>query len=263
MILSGVVLWGTSAAATDPTFTRFSLETEMVHVPAGEFVMGADQGSAASRPAHVVYLDAYYIDTYEVTNARYKKCELSGACRSIERFEEISGPMQPIVGVKWEDAETFCRWEGKRLPTEAEWEKAARGPNGRVYPWGDMLSCERSNYGNGGPGVNGKARHPCPENEGRPVNVGSYMGDVSVYGAYDMGGNVWEYVADYYDANYYKRSPVRNPEGPMTGLSHVIRGGAWHISGSRMLSSSRIKRRLTSNGPANSFDGFRCARFDR
>ena len=190
----------------------------MVLVPAGEFVMGSENGESYEKPVRRVILDAYYIDAYEVTNALY------GKFLQVERHREpilwndakFNGPNQPVVGVSCDDAEAYCRWAGRRLPTEAEWEKAARGTDGRIYPWGNQWDRTRANTFIGGPG--------------RPTPVGSYEADKSPYGAYDMAGNVQEWVADWYDDNYYRTSPSRNPQGPQTGRARVLRGGSWRDS---------------------------------
>jgi len=155
----------------------------MVLVPAGEFVMGSEAGPS-ERPVRRVFLDAYYIDTYEVTNGLYGKF-LQATRRHEPRYwkdARVNDPNQPVVGVTWYDAEAYCHWSGKRLPTEAEWEKAARGTDGRISPWGNQWDSARASTSDGG--------------SGKLSPVGSYEAGKSPYGAYDMAGNVWEWVAD-------------------------------------------------------------------
>jgi len=199
---------------------------EMVLIPAGEFIMGSDDGNEPEKPAHKVYLDAYYIDKHEVTNAQYKKfVEATGHPQPIGHAiingkrvhnfkpwenKNFNAPDQPVVCVSWEDAVAYAKWAGKRLPTEAEWEKAARGTDGEP----DAGKVTRANYGS-----DDKFKFPAP--------VGSFMLGVSPYGLADMAGNVAEWCMDWYDADYYARSSLRNPQGPVQGVYRVFRGGAW------------------------------------
>ena len=218
---------------------------EMVRVPAGEFTMGSDNGDSDEKPVHRVYLDEFYIDKFEVTNEEYAKCVDAGSCSENPKYDEFTDQRQPVVGVDWNQADTYCKWAGKRLPTEAEWEKAARGTDGRTYPWGEEIDCTMANYDN------------CGHNKTKPV--GSYPSGASPYGAMDMAGNVWEWCADWYDNNYYCNSPSRNPTGPTSGKYRVLRGGSWlDLEGYRYLRTSARDR----VGPSNrlSFIGFRCAR---
>ena len=183
---------------------------------------------AAEAPQHTVYLDAYSIDKYEVANARYQACVDAGGCTaphdpsSATRTSYYGNPDYagyPVINVDWGQAETFCAWEGKRLPTEAEWEKAARGTDGRIYPWGNQNpTCDLANGV-----VQGKR---CV---GDTSPVGSYAAGASPYGVMDMAGNVWEWVNDWYDENYYSHSPASNPPGPATGDTRVLRGGSWAL----------------------------------
>jgi formylglycine-generating enzyme required for sulfatase activity len=188
---------------------------EMVSVPAGQFWMGSDHGDADEKPRRRVYLDAFRIDKYEVTNALYRRfMDASGrAAPQYWNDSKWNEPNQPVVGVDWNDASAYCAWAGKRLPTEAEWEKAARGTDGRKYPWGEQWDSSRVNSDE--------------SNLGKTVAVGSYPSGVSPYGAHDMAGNVREWVADWYADSYYQRAPDRNPKGPESGQYRVLRGGSW------------------------------------
>lgn len=190
-------------------------DAPMVLVRAGEFIMGSEEGESDEKPVHRVYLDAFSIDAYEVTNARYGAFIQATGRRAPMYWNDAqyNVPAQPVRDVTWSDAEAYCHWAGKRLPTEAEWEKAARGTDGRTYPWGNQWDRTKANTSDGGPG--------------KPMPVGSYEGGKSPYGAYDMAGNVEEWVADWYYPIYYKRSPSRNPKGPASGRARVLRGGSW------------------------------------
>ena len=232
---------------------------KMVFVPAGEFSMGSETGDADERPIHTVYLDAFYIDMYEVTNARYRQCVDAGVCLppandgSSTRASYYDDPAFddfPAMHVSWEMAGAYCAWRGVELPTEAQWEKAARGADGRTYPWGEGIDCQRANYYR----QEGTDFIACV---GDTARVGSYESGQSPYGAYDMTGNVWEWVADWYGSSYYQESPLNNPPGPESGSARVVRGGAWQFSDF----SVRATRRYWFN-PSNALEniGFRCAR---
>jgi serine/threonine-protein kinase len=216
----------------------------MVYVPAGGFTMG--EGSAA----HNVSLDAYWIDKTVVTNFMFIKCVSAGACQppnptsSYTRPSYYTDPQYvdyPVIYIDWYRAESYCKWADARLPTEAEWEKAARGTDDRVYPWGNILENTRLNYN---------------KIIGDTTAVGSYPSGASPYGALDMAGNVWEWVNDYFDPNYYANSPASNPQGPPSGPG-LLRGGSWFTSASGVRSTFRIA--FNRDQPDYSF-GFRCAR---
>jgi formylglycine-generating enzyme required for sulfatase activity len=169
------------------------------------------------KPGREVYLDAYAIDSNEVMVAEYRRCVEAGACPTagLTEYESCNWDKKerqnhPINCVNWQQAQTYCQWAGKRLPTEAEWEKAARGTDSRLYPWGNEWDNNKANVGTSG-----------------TTAVGSYAADTSPYRVNDMAGNVWEWVQDWYAADYYKQGPVRNPKGPTSGQGRVVRGGSW------------------------------------
>ncbi|MFB0535442.1 MAG: formylglycine-generating enzyme family protein [Anaerolineae bacterium] len=181
------------------------------------------------RPQHTVYLDAYYIDQSEVTNAQYRQCVQARACgrpSDSTYYGNDYYDQYPVVFVTWYDANDYCRWVGKRLPTEAEWERAARGTDGRIFPWGSSLTKgNRANFCD----ANCAKRCRCVGvNDGHDVisPAGSYPAGASPYGALDMAGNVWEWVSDWHSFDYYGWSPTRNPQGPNSGEKRVIRGGS-------------------------------------
>jgi len=201
-------------------FLTQSINSQMVLVPAGQYAIGQDSDKERDfSPQHVVCLDSFYIDVYEVSNSEYEKfCDETGH-RLPEFWDNpdfCSGeeyPDHPVCGVSYFDALAYAKWAGKRLPTEAEWEVAARGGlKGNAYPWGNDIVPEKSNYNKSG--INSTTKK------------GSYS--PNDYGIYDISGNVWEWVMDFYDYSYYKSSPVNNPKGPEKGKFRVIRGGSWH-----------------------------------
>jgi len=223
----------------------------MVVIPAGEFTMGSQDGDGDEQPAHKVFVDSFSIDVYEVTVGEYADFLRSGGGHlppDWNKMNQMAYQKRPVMGVDWADAVAFCNSVGKRLPTEAEWEKAARGTDGRLYPWGnDPPTPLHANYAKNG---SNDLETLAP--------VGSFENGKSPYGVYDMAGNVWEWVSDWYDNNYYQNSPRQNPEGPSTGGFKVIRGGAWN-------SSARILRSADRYWDPPSFrslyfPGFRCAK---
>jgi formylglycine-generating enzyme required for sulfatase activity len=221
----------------------------IVFVPAGEFLMGSSENDPVAdsdeKPQHPVYLDAYWIDQTEVTNAMYQRCVEAGKCTAPQhsaRYGSTQYTHHPVMGVTWEQAQTYCAWTGRRLPTEAEWEKAARGADGRLYPWGNIApSADLLNFN---------------RNVGDTTEVGSYPAGASPYGALDMAGNIWEWVADRYDKSYYAKAPAENPPGPATGVTRVLRGGAWGVDPRAV----RASNRFWAFPGRNDLDGFRCAR---
>jgi len=220
--------------------------TGEVLIPEGEFTMGSNTGLPNEQPVHQVYLDAYYIDKYEVTNSQYRKCVDAGVCQPPSKTRNYDNPeyaKHPVTYVDWYSANAYCAWRGAHLPTEAEWEKAARGTDGRIYPWGNSMSCDFAN------GSECKI--------GDTVPVGSYPQGKSPYGVYDMAGNVWEWVSDFFDPSYYAYSPKNNPTGATDSTGHVFRGGAWISVPDALRSSFRYGfGPLLSEGGV----GFRCAR---
>jgi eukaryotic-like serine/threonine-protein kinase len=244
-----------------PTATNASISAApMVDVPAGYFTMGDSTSHASSvcqqfsaecdtitfsdeAPAHSVYLDAYRIDKTEVSNAMYSHCVKDGPCTD----NNGGSNNYPAVNVTWNEADTFCKWVGRRLPTEAEWEKAARGTDGRIFPWGNYApSCSLANF-------DPSSSSSC---NGSVVAVDSNLDGHSPYGAVNMAGNVWEWVADWFDGGYYSNFPSSNPAGPGTGTYRVMRGGSYINPEGYM-----IPTRRGMNKPDRKYGwlGFRCA----
>jgi formylglycine-generating enzyme required for sulfatase activity len=229
-----------------------------VWVKAGEFSMGSPPGDGAAdeQPRHRVWVSDFALDKFEVTNRRYRACVRQGAC---ERPRLLSSHLRsdyyendrysdfPVVFVDAHQAEAYCRYQGGRLPTEAEWEKAARGPGPSLarFPWGDREpDCSLANLG---------GAQNCVGDTDR---VGRRPLGKSSTGAWDMAGNVWEWVADWYDPSYYRKSPLRDPRGPRNGTLRVIRGGCWE-SGADSLRVSCRRATVAATWAYNI--GFRCA----
>ena len=227
---------------------------EMILIPEGTFLMGSDDEGALppSKPAHEVRLDEYWIDQYEVSNAQYAKCVEAKHCTEPMDFSSATRPdyytnpdyaNYPVIHVTYYQATAYCTWAGKRLPTEAEWEKAARGTDSRLYPWGNRLPKDI----------------PAQVNQfsgGDTVPVDSFPEGASPYGVYNMEGNVWEWCADQYDPYYYSSSPAENPNAFTGGNDYVIRGFAW----SYPFSTLTIYTRNYSYILNHNYDlGFRCA----
>jgi eukaryotic-like serine/threonine-protein kinase len=243
----------TSTPAFQIGSTIISDKDEMIllYVPAGEFTMGRDNRSSNEKPMHTVYLDAFWIDKTEVTNAMYARCIQDGKCSqptSPKYYNDSTYANHPVVYVSWENANAYCSWANRRLPTEAEWEKAAswdeKNQTKYVYPWGNNTpNNDLSNY-------NGVMEET--------TEVGNYPSGASPYGALDMAGNVWEWVADWYDPFYYSTlgENVRNPPGPNSGQYKVLRGGSWSNEDYFVRSAVRygVGPALTGN-----YIGFRCS----
>jgi formylglycine-generating enzyme required for sulfatase activity len=237
----------------------------MVYVPAGEFIMGSSDKDietylqmfiyrrpgrfANEKPQHIVYLDALYIDEYEVTNAQYGEfMAATGHSPPPYWKNELFNQMeQPVMSVTWEDAKAYADWVGKRLPTEAEWEKAARGTDGRFWPWGNGNEWDAGMLNGNDVGAVDGYVYSSP--------VGSFPHGVSPYGVYDMAGNVWEWCEDWYDENYYSYSPKINPKGPACGENHVLRGGDWSMNKDFTRCAGRF-----GISPGSMLTGFRCAK---
>jgi formylglycine-generating enzyme required for sulfatase activity len=233
----------------------------MILIPAGPFTMGSNDGLPNERPEHKVTLDAYYIDQYEVTAGRYQLF-VESANRNLPPTwdDEAAQTMSnlPAVGMSWTDAAAYCKWAGRRLPTEAEWEKAARGTDGRRYPWGHMQPfVDIANY-NRGVWVS-DAITLVPVNsglEGMSVRHGLKQGGKSPYGLFHMAGNAAEWVADWYDREYYQKSPEKNPTGPSQGERRVLRGGSW----ADLPAALRVTARFSAESDFEDRTmGFRCA----
>ena len=222
---------------------------DMLLVPEGEFLMGTDDGLPDARPVHPVHLSAYWIDKYEVTNARYRRCVEAGACQPPKirgPFEDPGRDQYPVTSVTWMQARTYCQWAGQRLPTEAEWEKAAGGVDGRRYSWGNSQDPIHNRGKNG-------------ENQAKQVEpqpVGSFQEGASPYGVLDMTGNVWEWVKDWYAEDFYAVAPPHDPQGPPRGSFRVLRGGDWGQGPLELQTSYRGWDEMSYWGPTL---GFRCA----
>ncbi len=225
-----------TAEASLPVEITDAKGVSMVLVPAGVFLMGSDEFEDSEKPVHTVGMPDYYIDKYEATNKFYKDCVDAGWCIPPVKSSSATRPSYyedpefsdyPVGYINWNMARSYCEWRGARLPTEAEWEKAARGSGGRVYPWGNALNCDYANY------------QGCNKDT---TKVGSYESGKSPYGVYDMAGNVWEWVNDWYDEKYYLTLGDNsfNPLGPTEGDARVLHGGAWYyINGPNVRSSLR------------------------
>jgi eukaryotic-like serine/threonine-protein kinase len=222
----------------------------MVYVPAGPFQMGYNGGYPDELPVHTVTLSAFWIDKTEVPNGTYELCVQAGACKAPAHstsngidnyYANPDYADYPVIFASWTAAQAYCTWAGGRLPTEAEWEKAARGTDGRIYPWGDAAPDKTlANFG---------------DNLWDVVATGNYPAGASLYGALDMAGNVWEWTADWYGADYYSQSPAENPTGPETGTKRVLRGGSWNFDSPGLRTTYRF-----SKDPAFVYSdtGFRC-----
>ena len=242
---------------------------EMVRVPAGSFIMGSDKkvdhnAYRPEFPQRNVYVAAFEIDKFEVTTVQFLKFVLATNRPPLIDWQYDGGNFQetmvnhPVMHVSWFDADAYCKWAGKRLPTSAEWEKAARGEDGRIYPWGnEPAGLSRANFGR--TGLSGPVRDRPERLLLYPpiISVDKYENAVSPYGVFQMAGNVAEWTADWYDPDYYKNAPNRNPKGPEKGTQKAFRGGGW-------IDSTPSVRPAQRNGadPNTKMNwlGFRCAR---
>jgi formylglycine-generating enzyme required for sulfatase activity len=225
-------------------FTTVTDEVEMVTVPGGEFVMGSDNPEAEldERPAFRIVVGEFRIDRFEVTNRRYRQCVEAGACSlpAGGAYHEQAKSEHPATVMSWPQAAAYCRWAGKRLPTEAEWEKAARGVDGRRYPWGDRFEADRTNAGYSS-GTTMGGRHP---------------GGASPYGVMDMAGNVWEWTSSLYRS--YPYDPTDGRENPDARGARVNRGGSWYYGAAYVRTTYRATADHMYRRVADL--GFRCAR---
>lgn len=233
----------------------------MVLIPEGPFPMGVPHGDRDGGrdeyPRHDVFVNNFYIDKFELTNSRYLEFVKAtnhripqnpkNATRNLWQGDAITESLadRPVINVDWADANAYCQWAGKRLPTEAEWEKAAKGTADRRFPWGNVEPTNKHlNFNQQWIG------------EKTLMPVGSYELGKSPFGVYDMAGNVWEWVNDWYDAKYYEKSPAKNPTGPETGTKRVLRGSGWQNE----TPTVRIFTRVDSDPTIrNESTGFRCA----
>lgn len=235
---------------------------DMVFIPAGEFLRGYDGGGFDEKPEGRVHLDSYWIDRYEVIYGAYMAFVAATGhpkplTRYVRNYDKLTGLMQPVVNVTWNDAQSYCEYRGARLPSEAEWEKAARGIQGFLYPWGNQDKPGAANTGN-------------PDSFEFTAPVGSFPLDKSSYGIYDMDGNAMEWVADWYEEEAYKDTRP-NPKGPETGELKVIRGASWETVGKETRLTIRLsgKAEVTEVGDIplgfnfrRETVGFRCAKSD-
>ena len=207
-LLAGIVLFLSACALAPPA--------NMVEIPAGWFTMGQDNARRSNRPQHQIYLDAFWMDRTEVTNAAFDEFVAQTGFQPRREWDDSLSKThgdEPVMAILWNEAAAYCEWMGKRLPTEAEWEKAARSTDGRTYPWGDTWDSRKANTVEGA--------------QGGVLSVGSFATGSSPYGVMDMCGNVAEWVNDYFAFDYYTRTPSHNPGGPDQILDHGLRGGSW------------------------------------
>ncbi len=253
-----------------------ALDRSVVVIPAGEFRMGSDAGRPDEGPARWVYLDAYAIDRYEITNVQYQRF-LVDTGRRVPRYwtgtDHPHGQADvPVVGIDWDAARAYCNWAGKRLPTEAEWERACRGDDGRVYPWGDTWNAEAANLAfipRAAVGTYIDATWPLLQvtpvsgQEAALRPVGSYPAGASPYGAMDLVGGATEWVVDIYVADAYQFLPSSNPVNLQPAWAHVVRGSAWlgwQGTEDWSIDHSRCAARNSSHSSDDPRVGFRCAR---
>ena len=258
-----------AAAPTPPQVTPCADgPADMGCVLGGWFLRGSDKGPPHARPQAKVWVQTFYMDKNEVTVQRYKACVKVGKCkRARTYYNDYSRPLQPKVGVSWYHAVAYCKAMGKRLPTEAQWEKAARGTDGRTYPWGEEpATCKRAiimdRRGRRSCGVKKQGKKP---EKGRTWEVGKRP--ATQYGLFDMAGNSWEWVVDWYAPSYGKcGAPCQGiePKGPCDGAEpckrrrrRVVRGGSWYWPASYATTYYR-RSHVPGNRPYHHF-GFRCA----
>ena len=266
-VLVAMVAVGAGQAPNETTSSNGSGEkmtgkdgVSMIVIPEGPFLMGSNDGLGNERPEHTVTVARYIIDEFEVTLTLYARFLEATRHKAPPLWDEDSvesSGNRPAVGVTWDDAAAYCQWAGKRLPTEAEWEKAARGTDGRRFPWGDMQPfVDIANYNRGQWVSYAVTLSPVDAGGGMSVRHGTKEGGKSPYGVHHMAGNAAEWVADWYDREYYQKSAGRDPKGPDSGEKRVIRGGSWSDLPAGVRSTARV-------GAEPSFRdltlGFRCA----
>ena len=239
---------------------------QMIFVPEGKFLMGIDEDQVAvngenAAPPHIVMLGDFYIDRFEATNAEYQACADTGASSPLAREEKAVNDIyismdvfdtSPVMYLSWNDAKTYCEWRGARLPTEAEWEKAARGTDGRTYPWGEETDCSYANYGL-------RSENGVVCFEGHILSIGNYPKGVSPYGAYDMAGNVSEWVQDCYIEDFYSQlgDSIENPIGiGDEKCSRLQRGGS---AGNSPINIKTYRREPVTSDYTDYWSGVRCA----
>lgn len=241
---------------------------DMVLVNAGGFTRGIDGDNKSFRdeaPAKMIYLSSYYLDKFEVSNSNYTEFIIATDHPAPAYWDhrKLNQPSQPVTGVNWFDADTYCHWANKRLPTEAEWEKAARGPAGSIYPWGNKIEYSKANFAKGKSGQ-----------KYITDSVDAHPDGVSYYGAYNMAGNVFEWVQDWYGKDYYSTDETRNPIGPQlqsinnvkgknknsksNSIKKVIRGGSWFAPAQSITTTHRFWNDPINNSYGVGL-GFRCA----
>lgn len=225
-------------------------ENPFILIPEGEFVMGSEEGGFDEKPERRVYLDAFKINQFEVTQFNYAEFVKATGHRSpfsryLKNIESFNDQNQPVIYVTWEDADDYCRWRGGRLPTEAEWERAAKGTKGAAWPWGSESKAIFANF----LGTDDQFHYTS--------SVGTFEQDKSSFGLYDVAGNVREWVQDWYEEQYYRHAPNRNPKGPEQGEMKAMRGGSWNDSPLSGRTSARMKMFPDYR---DTTVGFRCAK---
>ncbi len=267
LVIAAMLAPGTAMADTPSVRECGTVPDGMACIPGGSFTRGSDDGPENARPAASIWLQTFFMDINEVTSAEYEACVKAGKCpKSGPNYNDFSRPRQPINGVSWHDAVAFCESKGRRLPTEAQWEKAARGTDARLYPWGnEKATCERAvikDRRGRSCGVKKVGRKP---NTGRTFEIGSKP--AALYGLYDMSGNSWEWVSDWYSKSYAKCGDACTgvePKGPCNGAKSckghhfkIVRGGSWYWDADHATTIFR-RRHFPKNNPFHHF-GFRCA----
>ena len=271
-LIAGLALvLGCSKSASEPApapprIPEGSVAGGLVAVAAGTFTMGCYAAvdtscNADEKPAHAVTLRAFSLDRLETTQQEYQECMTEGACTApTKEFDPTGHASYPVAWVTWDQAHAYCAWRGKRLPTEAEWEWAARGTDGRLYPWGNQApTCTLASFSASAAKDNSSPPGACRSTSDAVKTdvVGSHPNAPSAGGALDMGGNLWEWVSDFYDPAYYAVSPSDNPQGPATAAQHAKRGGSWQDSPDRL----RASRRWTHPQNSGAEDiGIRCVK---